>query len=61
MSARRRFSLSEIFVWPLLLAIVTGVGLVAALLGNDIWDVISWIALLSPIAVTGWALAHRRG
>lgn len=36
---------------PLILAGVTAVGLLAALLGGDRWQPMSWLALAIPIAV----------
>ena len=51
----------QIFAAPIGVALVSLVGLVAALLGEGIVDAISWIALLCPLAVIGWALSCRRG
>ncbi len=42
MTRRRHFTLGEIFAVPLLLAVVTIVGLVAALLGDGWLDALSW-------------------
>ncbi|MBX6743070.1 MAG: transposase [Acetobacteraceae bacterium] len=39
---------------PALLALASTVGLVSALLGDGIWDVLSWLALGQPLAVTAW-------
>ena len=36
---------------PALLAAIGLVGLVSALIGDDFWDVLSWIALATPLAV----------
>lgn len=52
--APKRFTLWQIFVVPLAIAVITGVGLVLALLGDGIWDLMSWLALAIPIAVTVW-------
>jgi hypothetical protein len=54
--------LRAIFAAPALLAVLTGVGLMSALLGDDIWDALSWGMLSVPIAVfaTYFALAVRR-
>jgi len=49
--------LRTIFAAPILLAVLTGVGLMSALLGDDIWDVLSWLMLAAPIAVVAWFLA----
>lgn len=45
---------------PILIGIVTAVGLISALLGDDVWDVLSAIALGIPVAVACWyGLAKR--
>ncbi|MDO8289509.1 MAG: hypothetical protein Q7T44_09860 [Parvibaculum sp.] len=59
MRLSRRLSLSEIFLVPLILFIATGVGLVTALLGAGLWDIISWVGLLAPVAVIVWAWNRR--
>jgi len=50
-----RLSYREIFGWPVVLAAVTALGLVSALLGDGVWDVASWLTLGAPLA----ALLHR--
>ena len=40
-----------IFRMPLLIGIVSTVGLASALLGDGIWDVFSWMTLAVPVAV----------
>jgi hypothetical protein len=41
------------FRWPLLLALCSAAGLLAALLGDGLWDALGW-ALLAPALVLGW-------
>lgn len=41
-------SLWVIFRWPLFLGLISIVGLVAALVGDGLWDVLSWITLGIP-------------
>jgi hypothetical protein len=48
--ASPRRTLGQIFAAPLALAAITAAGLVAALTGDGIWDVLSWIALGIPPA-----------
>jgi hypothetical protein len=36
---------------PALLAAISLVGLVSALIGDDVWDILSWTALATPLAV----------
>lgn len=53
-SRRARLSLRQVFAAPLAIAILSGIGLVSALLGDDIWDVLSWLALTVPVVVILW-------
>jgi hypothetical protein len=53
-------SLRQIFAWPLAIAVVSVVGLVAALTGDGLRDVLSWIALGVPILAVAWAMRARR-
>ncbi|HJU04233.1 MAG TPA: hypothetical protein VJ692_03710 [Nitrospiraceae bacterium] len=41
---------------PILLSFLSAVGLVSALLGDGIWDALSWVALATPPAAIAWAL-----
>jgi hypothetical protein len=49
-----RRSLWRVFRWPLVLGFLSVVGLVSALVGDGIWDALSWIALSVPVAVVAW-------
>ncbi|MGY4315660.1 hypothetical protein [Bradyrhizobium sp. JR3.5] len=42
-------SLTEIFAAPLVIAIVSTVGLISALVGDGWWDAVSWVALGLPV------------
>jgi hypothetical protein len=55
-------SLSPRQIWgaPITLGVVSAVGLVAALLADGLWDVLSWIALAVPVAVSVWGLWRPR-
>jgi hypothetical protein len=57
---RTRRSLSQIFAVPLLLGGLTTVGLIAALVGDGIWDGLSWLTLGVPVVVCLYYLARRR-
>lgn len=47
--------------WPLALALLTAVGLVAGLLGDGLWDELSDLALGIPVLAGAWfALRPRR-
>ena len=50
-SRRGRLSLRQVFAPPLAIAVLSTVGLVSALVGDDIWDALSWLTLAIPVAV----------
>ncbi|UVW27266.1 hypothetical protein [Massilia sp. H6] len=45
---------AQIWRMPLLLAVLTAIGLVAALLGDGVWDLVSAVTLGAPVAVGAW-------
>lgn len=45
---------SHIWGMPLLLGAVSLVGLLSALLGNGVWDVVSWLALGFSNGIVLW-------
>ena len=57
-AARRRapvgFSTWQVFRIPVWLGVLSAVGLLSALLGDDLWDLLSWLTLLAPLAVIAW-------
>lgn len=55
----RRGGFRHIFGVPTLLAILSLVGLVAALVGDEWLDFLSWGALGVPVAVMFWAYGRR--
>ncbi|ODA68619.1 hypothetical protein A7A08_00450 [Methyloligella halotolerans] len=54
-------SLGEIFFVPTLIGIVSMVGLIAALVGDGVWDAVSWASLGIPVIVTVWMVWGPRG
>ncbi|MFO5890804.1 hypothetical protein ACLBSJ_33940, partial [Klebsiella pneumoniae] len=48
-----------IFRWPLLLALLGLFGLLSALLGDGLYDLLSWLALGTPLVLVGWELVSR--
>lgn len=44
----------QIWLAPVLLGIVTIVGLLSALLGDGVWDMVSVVALAVPVLTIGW-------
>jgi len=55
MSGERR-KLWAVLRWPALLAALSATGLLAALLGDGLWDALSWAALAVPVAIAGRGL-----
>lgn len=48
----------SVWRWPVLIGVASLVGLVSALLGDGIWDLLSWATLALPVLIAG--LAWRR-
>jgi len=57
---RRTQSLRRVFGVPLVLAVLSAVGLVSALLGDGVWDALSWLALGLPVLLIGYFCARRK-
>ncbi|MNO53273.1 hypothetical protein D3C76_437140 [compost metagenome] len=49
--SHRSQSVRRIFAWPLLIALLSAIGLFAALLGDGLWDSLSWLGLGSSAAL----------
>lgn len=49
-----------IWRWPTLLALLSLFGLLAALLADGLWDLLSWLALSVPVAVCAVYGLRRR-
>jgi hypothetical protein len=47
-------STRKIYTLPTVIAVVSGVGLVFALLGDGIWDIMSWLAVGLPLGIAAW-------
>lgn len=58
MYTKHRQSAREVFFIPILLGMATLIGLVSALVGDGIWDGVSWLTILAPVVVV--ILAWRR-
>lgn len=58
--AAQQFTLWQVFRAPILIAALSLFGLVAALLGDGVWDAVGEVALASSVVATVWALATRR-
>jgi hypothetical protein len=40
----------DIFRWPIAIGLASAAGLLAALVGDGAWDVLSWLLLAWPVA-----------
>ncbi|MGI3131657.1 hypothetical protein ACRSLK_14800 [Halopseudomonas pachastrellae] len=58
---RTRNNLWQIFRAPLLLALLSIIGLVAALIGDGLLDLVSWLTLGSTLLVIAWYWSRRSG
>ncbi len=52
-------SVARVLGVPLALAVLSAIGLISALLGDGAWDMLSWLALGFPVAVTTRYLARE--
>ncbi|BBH47002.1 hypothetical protein [Pseudomonas sp. KU43P] len=55
-----RRGLWRIFRWPLLIGLLAALGLLSALLGDGVYDVVSWLALGLPLMIVGGVWLWRR-
>ena len=56
----RQSNFWKVFSTPLVIALPSAAGLFAALLGDGIWDGLSWIGLGIPAAIALRGLLQRR-
>ncbi|MBN9411158.1 MAG: hypothetical protein J0H69_18595 [Burkholderiales bacterium] len=57
-SAKSRFWFT--WGWPIVMAVLSAVGLLSALLGNGVWDWVSWIGLGIPALACCWLGLRRK-
>lgn len=46
---------------PILLALVSGAGLLLALLASDTWHLLAWLGVGAPLLVIAWQAWKQRG
>ena len=56
---QRQFNFWKVFSVPLAIGIVSATGLFAALLGEGVWDTLSWIGLGIPVWISVRGLLKR--
>jgi len=54
------FPFRKVYGSAIVLAVITMYGLLSALLGDGIWDALSWIALAVPLGVIVWKCGRGR-
>ncbi len=53
------FPFRKVYGPAVAIAVITLYGLVSALLGDGLWDELSWISLALPLAVIVWKCGKR--
>lgn len=56
----RARSLRAVFAAPLVMCVLSLIGLVSALTGDGLADWLSWAALAVPVLAVAWAMRRRR-
>jgi hypothetical protein len=51
--------LGRTYFMPLIIAVVSSAGLLFALIGDGLWDYLSWLALGFPVAIALWFSQRR--
>ena len=52
--------MNRLWTWPIVLGVLTTIGLASALLGDGVWDVLSWVTLGVPVVVSAWYGLRRQ-
>ncbi|EKS35746.1 hypothetical protein [Afipia clevelandensis] len=55
----RRQTNGQIFAVPMVLGVLSIIGLVSALVGDGVWDGVSWATLTIPILLCGYFFLKR--
>jgi len=50
----------KVWGYPILIGFLSIFGLLSALIGDDMWDVLSWFALGVPVVLMGWFMLYKR-
>lgn len=54
------FPFRKVYGPALMLAAITMYGLLSALLGDGVWDALSWVTLTVPLIVIAWKLVRQQ-
>ncbi|MCG6204310.1 hypothetical protein LPW26_06665 [Rhodopseudomonas sp. HC1] len=55
-----RQTIGQIFRMPTVIGVLSSIGLVSALVGDDVWDGVSWLTLGLAIALFAYFLLRPR-
>lgn len=55
------FPFRKVYGPAIAISVITIYGLLSALLGDGIWDELSWVALVIPLAVIVWKYGRGSG
>lgn len=55
-----RQTLREIFAAPVVIGVLSTIGLISALVGDGVWDGLSWLTLAIPVALFVGFIARPR-
>lgn len=55
----RRQTNGQIFAIPIVLGVLSIIGLISALVGDGVWDGVSWTTLAIPILLCGYFFLKR--
>ena len=61
MTVGPRRTAAQIFLFPVVIALVVTFGLISALLGDGIWDAASWLSLGFPLVIVAVYLLRKTG
>ncbi|MEH2535167.1 hypothetical protein V1277_005534 [Bradyrhizobium sp. AZCC 1588] len=56
---RNHKTLWQIFAVPIFIGVLSTVGLIAALVGDDWWDGVSWLTLALPVLLYSFYVLRR--
>ncbi|MDE1175838.1 MAG: hypothetical protein PW789_04450 [Edaphobacter sp.] len=54
------FPFRRVYGAAIVLAVITLYGLLSALVGDGIWDALSWVAMAVPLVVIAWKFGSGR-
>jgi hypothetical protein len=58
--SRRPARYGSVFAWPIALGLLGVIGLASALIGDNLWDALSWATLTAPILIIAWHIARAK-